>query len=132
MGGHHRRTGFGFDFDLGVAMSRKASGLKAWAIQRVTAIYVGLFALYLLLILLVSAPDGYAAWRDWFAAPSMGIATLVFVISVLMHAWVGIRDVLIDYVKPIAVRATLLSLLALGLLACGLWAAQALILVRLV
>lgn len=112
-------------------MSRTASGLKAWAIQRITAIYIGVFALYLLLTMLFAMPDDYVAWRAWFANPAMGIATLLFVLSVLMHAWVGVRDVLLDYVKPIAVRSSLLALVALGLVACGLWAAQSLILVRL-
>ena len=112
-------------------MSRKASGLKAWALQRVTAIYMALFGAYLLLAMLFAGPDTYQAWQAWFAGPVMGIAMLVFVVSVIFHAWVGMRDIFIDYVKPIAVRATLLSVLALGLLACGLWAAQILIMVRL-
>ncbi len=113
-------------------MSRKASGLKAWVLQRATAIYIGLFACYLLLALLFAAPENYAQWRDWFADPVMGIATLVFIVSILLHAWVGVRDVLIDYIKPTALRVGLLSLVALGLVACGLWASQSLILVRLV
>lgn len=111
-------------------MSRKASGLKAWALQRISAIYIGLFVCYLLFVMLFAAPDGFAAWRAWFAHPVMGLATLVLVVMLLMHAWVGIRDVFIDYVKPIAVRATLLTLLGLALLVYGLWAAQALILLR--
>ena len=113
-------------------MSRKASGLKAWALQRVTAIYIGLFGLYLLLTLLTAAPVDYAAWRDWFANPVMGIATLVFVVAILLHAWVGIRDVVIDYVWNTAARVTVLAVVALVLVACGLWASQSLILVRLV
>ena len=113
-------------------MSRKASGLKAWAIQRLTAIYIGLFALYLLLVLLFAAPADYASWKAWLGGPLVSVAMLLFVLSVLMHAWIGVRDVLIDYVQPIAIRAALLGLVALSLIAMGLWAAQALVLVRLV
>lgn len=113
-------------------MSRKASGLKAWAIQRLTAIYIGAFALYLLLVLLFAAPADYAAWKAWLGGPLISVAMLLFVLSVLMHAWIGVRDVLIDYVHPIAIRAALLGLVALSLVAMGLWAAQALVLVRLV
>ena len=58
-------------------------------------------------------------------------ALLLMVVSVLMHAWIVVRDVLIDYVQPIAVRAALLGLVAMSLVAMGLWAAQALILARL-
>lgn len=113
-------------------MSRKASGLKAWALQRATAIYIAAFIVYLLAVLLSDAPKDYSAWRDWFADPIMGIATLVFVLMVLLHAWVGVRDVLIDYVHPTALRVSLLALVALTLVGCGLWASQSLILVRLV
>lgn len=108
-------------------MSRKASGLKAWAIQRLTAIYVGLFALYLLSVLLFAVPADYPAWQAWLGGPVVSVALLLFVVSVLMHAWIGLRDILIDYVRPIAIRATLLGLIALTLIALGLWAAQTLI-----
>jgi succinate dehydrogenase / fumarate reductase membrane anchor subunit len=113
-------------------MSRKASGLKAWAIQRLSAIYIGLFSLYLVAVLLFAAPTDYPAWKAWIGGPVVSVALLLLVLSVLMHAWIGVRDILIDYVHPIAVRAALLGLVALALVAMGLWAAQALILVRLV
>lgn len=113
-------------------MSRKASGLKAWAVQRLTAIYIALFSLYLLAVLLFAAPADYAGWRAWIGGPVVSVALLLYVVSVLMHAWIGVRDVLIDYVHPIAVRAALLGVIALSLVAMGLWAAQALTLVRLV
>ena len=113
-------------------MSRKASGLKAWAIQRLTAIYVGLFSLYLVFGFLFSAPADYAQLKAWIGGPVVSVAMLLFVVSVLMHAWIGVRDVLIDYVHPITYRAAALGLVALSLVAMGLWAAQALILVRLV
>lgn len=112
-------------------MSRKASGLKAWAIQRLTATYVGLFSIYLLAMLLFAAPGDFAAWKAWIGGPVVSVALLLYVLSVLMHAWIGVRDVLIDYIHPIAVRAGLLGAIALSLVAMGLWSAQALILARL-
>ena len=112
-------------------MSRKASGLRAWAIQRLTAIYIGVFTLYLVGVLAFAAPADHIAWRAWIGSPLVSVALLLFVACVLMHAWIGMRDVLIDYVHPIAIRAALLGGIALGLIALGLWAAQALILVRL-
>ncbi|MCG6965998.1 MAG: succinate dehydrogenase, hydrophobic membrane anchor protein [Chromatiaceae bacterium] len=111
-------------------MSRKASGLKAWAIQRLTAIYIGLFALYLVAVLLFAAPVDFVAWKEWIGGPLVSVMLLLFIVSVLMHAWIGVRDILIDYVHPIAIRASLLGLVAMALVGMGLWAAQALILVR--
>lgn len=112
-------------------MSRKASGLKAWAVQRLTAIYIGLFALYFVAALLFDAPTGFVEWRAWLGGPVVSVAMLLFIVTILMHAWIGVRDVLIDYVHPIAIRAALLGVIGLSLVAIGLWAAQALILVRL-
>ena len=112
-------------------MSRKASGLKAWAIQRLTAIYIGVFSVYLIAVLLFAVPENFSAWKAWMGGPVVSVAMLLYVVSVLMHAWIGVRDVLIDYVHPIAIRAGLLGAIALSLIAMGLWSAQALILARL-
>ncbi len=113
-------------------MSRTASGLKAWAIQRLTAIYIGVFTVYLVAALIMSPPADYAAWKAWLSSPLLSVGMLLFIFTILMHAWIGVRDVLIDYVHPIAIRATVLGVVALSLVAMGLWAAQALVLVRLV
>ena len=113
-------------------MSRKASGLKAWAIQRGTAIYIALFFLYLILKLVVAAPSDYVAWRAWVGDPMVSVATLVFVAALLVHAWIGVRDVVIDYVWHTGARVAVLALVALFLVGSGLWAAQVLILARIV
>lgn len=112
-------------------MSRTASGLRAWVAQRVSAIYLALFFVYLIVQWLVAPPGDYAAWRAWIGHPVMSVATLLFVAALLLHAWVGLRDILIDYVQPTAVRVSLLAAMALGLIACGLWAASVLFLARL-
>ena len=111
-------------------MSRRASGLKAWAVQRATSVYLALFGVYLLLHFLLDPPADYLAWRTWVAQPAVNLGLLLFVPALLAHAWVGTRDVLIDYVKPTAVRVMLLGLTAFVFVASGLWAAQALILAR--
>lgn len=111
-------------------MSRRASGLKAWVVQRLTAIYLGLFLVFLLAKFIFDPPLHHAEWRGWLADPAVSIASLLFIITLLLHAWVGVRDILMDYVKPILLRAGMMSLVILTLLACGLWAAQLLILTR--
>jgi len=39
-----------------------------------------------------------------------------------LHVWVGLRDILMDYVQPLSVRLFVTAMLAMGLSACGLWA----------
>ncbi len=112
-------------------MSRTATGLRAWVVQRASAVYLGLFLGYLLVHWIVAPPADYAAWQAWVGHPVMGTALLGFVVALLLHAWVGMRDILIDYVQPTALRIALLAAVGLGLLACALWAAVVLLLARL-
>ena len=111
-------------------MSRQASGFKAWVVQRVTAVYIALFVLYAVLHFAVSAPADVVEWRAWMASPVVSMALLLFFAALLMHAWIGIRDVLIDYVHPLALRVVVLSVFATALTGTGLWVAQVIFLVR--
>ena len=108
-------------------MSYKASGLKAWAIQRVSAIYIGVMFIYLIGKFMFAAPADAAEFKAWATGPVSSVALMLLFAAILIHAWVGVRDILIDYVWNTATRVTLLSLFALFLIACGFWAAQVLI-----
>ena len=112
-------------------MSRQASGLRAWALQRITAIYLGLFIVYLSIVSLSGAPSDFHAWRAWVTQPAVTLGLLLFVVALLIHCWVGIRDVLIDYVHPLGIRVLLLSLFAIAFIGSGLWVFQAIFLARL-
>ncbi len=109
-------------------MSGMLSGLKAWALQRFSAVYLGLFLVYFIGQLLIDPPQGHDAWRQWLQHPLMSIATLMFVLALLLHAWIGMRDIFIDYVRHTGWRLGLLSLLLLALIAYGLWAGKLLLL----
>jgi succinate dehydrogenase / fumarate reductase, membrane anchor subunit len=103
---------------------RRASGFRAWLLQRVTAIYLGLFTPVLLWRLVLAPPASYLEWREWVAGPWVNLGLLLFALSVLLHAWVGVRDILVDYVHPLPARLALLSVTGFGLVACGLWLMQ--------
>jgi succinate dehydrogenase / fumarate reductase, membrane anchor subunit len=108
---------------------RRASGLWAWVLQRVSAVYLALCAPLLLWRFLLAPPADYHQWRDWLATPWVSVVLLLFLLALLLHAWVGIRDVVIDYVRPLGARLSLLTATALGLTACGLWGLRILLLV---
>ena len=73
---------------------------------------------------IVDPAHSHAAWRAWMASTAVSIASLVFFAAFLAHAWVGVRDVILDYVRPLPLRVALLALLALGLAATGVWVAK--------
>lgn len=111
-------------------MSRRASGLKAWLLQRLSALYIALFGLYFLFVLLFDAPQSHAAWREWVGGPLMSLALVIFFIALVTHAWVGMRDVIVDYARPLWLRLTLLSGVGVVLLASLSGAVMALLAVR--
>ncbi len=112
-------------------MSRAAQGLRAWLLQRLSAVYLALYILIMPALMFNRDLSGYAAWRAWFGQPSTGVASAIFALALLLHAWVGMRDVLIDYVRIVWLRLTLLALFALLLLGSLIWVLRALLLAAL-
>lgn len=111
-----------------MALSRSTgslfTGLRAWWVQRLSAVYMLLFLIFLLVAMAVNPPHPphvAALWRDWVARPVITAAFLVFIAALLIHMWVGLRDVLLDYAKPVQVRNGLLVLVAIGLLGMAVW-----------
>lgn len=102
-------------------MSRHA-GLRPWLLQRLSAVYLAVYFVYLLLHFAFQAPVDYPAWQGWVTSPAVSISAALFFLALLLHVWVGLRDILMDYVQSLAVRLIITSMLALGLSACGLWA----------
>ena len=102
-------------------MSKRISGLRSWALQRLSAVFLIVFTLYIVFELLLHPLSGYMQWRDWLGQPLNSILIMLAAIMLLIHAWVGMRDVVMDYVHPLALRVLVLSLLGLGILACAIW-----------
>lgn len=103
------------------------TGLNAWLVQRVSAVYLLACIVLLCLHFLLDPPASYEQWRAWVRRPAVSTAGLVFVAALLLHAWVGLRDVILDYVHPPALRVAALALLGIGLAAMAAWAAQVLL-----
>jgi succinate dehydrogenase / fumarate reductase membrane anchor subunit len=99
-------------------------GLRDWLAQRVTAVIMAVYTIIVLAVLLGGVPITYAVWKDLFAQGWMRVATLLFMASLAWHAWVGVRDILMDYVKPAGVRLAL-EVAVLLTIACYLgWTVQ--------
>jgi len=102
-------------------VKRTHTGLHAWLVQRVSAVYMFSFIVFFLVHFAVDPPRHHPAWQAWITSPATGIATTVFFAALLAHAWVGLRDVLMDYVHSITIRVFLLAAIAFGLTAMGVW-----------
>ena len=102
-------------------------GLRDRMAQRATALLMALFTVVLFAqVLLTAGPITYAVWAGIFATQWMKTLTLVVILAMLYHVWVGMRDIWMDYVKPVGVRLALHLFTMVWLIACAGWAIQAL------
>jgi succinate dehydrogenase / fumarate reductase membrane anchor subunit len=99
-------------------------GWKDFLAQRVTAVVMVFYTLLMLGIALYNGGIDYGLWQSLFAAGWFRIATLLFALAVLWHAWIGLRDIWMDYVKPTALRLTLEVLTVIALVGYAGWLMQ--------
>ncbi len=107
--------------------SSTRSGFVEWLVQRLSALYVAGFSIYLGAVLVFSPPADYQAWRAWLGAGSIRLGLALFVVLLLIHAWIGMRSIFIDYLHPLWLRLSALIVTATGLLALGIWAGEILL-----
>lgn len=97
------------------------SGIGSWLVQRVTSLYMAGFVLYLAIRFAHRPIQDYSQWKLWWSGISLRLAVSLFVVSVLAHAWVGLRSVWMDYLRPFPLRFAVSALTAIGLALTGLW-----------
>ena len=98
-------------------------GLWDWLAQRVTAVVMVLYTLFMLVVL-PQATGSYESWRHLMAHGLVRYASFLFIVSLCYHAWIGVRDIWMDYVKPPALRLILHVATLLALIGCAGWATQ--------
>ena len=102
-------------------------GLRDWIVQRATAVLMVLFTLLVLAqVVFTRGPIGYETWAGIFAPQWMKVLTFAVIVALIWHVWVGMRDIWMDYVKPVGLRLVLQIFTIVWLLACGGWAIQVL------
>lgn len=101
-------------------------GLRDWLAQRITAALMALFTLALVVQVLLPGEMGYDKWAGIFSRQWMKVLTFVVIVALLYHVWVGMRDVWMDYVKPVAIRLVLQVFTIVWLTGCAGWAIQVL------
>jgi succinate dehydrogenase / fumarate reductase, membrane anchor subunit len=101
-------------------------GLRDWMAQRVTALLMALFTIVLIIQVLAADTINYDSWASIFSQQWMKFLTFVVILSILYHAWVGVRDIFMDYIKPVGIRLGLHVFAIVWLLGCAGWAIQVL------
>ena len=101
-------------------------GLRDWLSQRITAALMALFTLALLLQLIFGGKLGYDRWAGIFSQQWMKVLTFVTIVSLALHLWMVMRDIWMDYIKPMGIRLLLQMFTIVWLVGCAGWAVQVL------
>lgn len=101
-------------------------GLRDWLVQRASAVVLAIYALILLALLLQPGDIDQARWVAIVSTPWMKVTSLVAFVALARHAWLGMREIWMDYVKPLSVRLALMVLTLAWAVGCVAWAVNVL------
>ena len=114
--------------DNGIGPKRRVVGahygMRDWLAQRVTAVIMVIYTAALVLAFLTGQNFSYEGWAGLFAQQWFKLLTAVTLIGLFYHAWVGMRDVWMDYVRAIGLRLFLQIATMAWLIGCAVWSIQ--------
>ena len=96
-------------------------GLRQWVGQRFTAVLMVVYTLSFTGNFYLSSPVGFSEWQSLFAPIWMKLWTLAFMVALFYHAWVGVRDIFMDYIGLLVLRLILQSVVIMVLVAYTFW-----------
>ena len=102
-------------------LTNKYPGMRLWLSQRLTALVMAAYIILLAALLLIIQPSGFDAWHAFISPIWFRLATLVFFMCLLMHAWLGVADVLQDYVFNKTLRAYMQMAVDIALVGYLFW-----------
>ncbi len=104
--------------------SLSGNGLRDWMVQRVTAVIAAVYLLFIIGYILSHTNLNYFDWQALFANPWMKVFSMLFLISLGLHAWIGMWTIFTDYIKSVSVRLVFHVVTLVALLAYFIWAVQ--------
>lgn len=92
------------------------SGTHDFILLRASAIIMALYTIFMVSFLVAADTLNYAVWTNLFAHLGMKIFTMLALTSVLIHGWIGIWQVITDYVKISGLRAFIQFVVSVALI----------------
>ncbi len=97
--------------------SLTGNGLRDWLVQRFTAVYLAIYSIMFVVMWVACTPWHYEKWHTLFHTVWFQVSTAIALMTILLHAWVGVWTVTTDYIKSTLVRLIVQSLVMFVLLA---------------
>jgi succinate dehydrogenase / fumarate reductase, membrane anchor subunit len=101
-------------------------GTGSWLLQRATALGLAVALPGLFIACLAAMPLDFAGWQALFAPLWLRVLVLLTAGALALHAWVGMRDIFMDYVRPVGLRLALYLAVIVTLAGSVTWLAAVL------
>lgn len=105
-------------------LTQRYPGMRLWLTQRLSALVMVSYIVMTMLLICIQQPDSYQTWRGFMSPWWWRFATVAVFICLVVHAWLGIRDVMRDYVKNLVIRSYLQLMMEAALAGYLLWLAS--------
>jgi succinate dehydrogenase / fumarate reductase membrane anchor subunit len=102
-------------------LTKKYPGMRQWLTQRLTAVVMAIYIVFILIYMVVHQPSQYETWRAAISPIWFRFSTLLFFICLCIHAWLGVRDVLRDYVFNQTLRGYMQTVVDILLIGYVVW-----------
>jgi len=100
------------------------SGLSDWLVQRVSAVILAVYSIFMVLYLLLNPQIDFVQWSALFSGTGMRIFSLMALLSLGAHCWIGLSSVSTDYLKHFAVRFVFQMVVGLLMFIYTIWGVQ--------
>jgi len=97
------------------------NGVYDWLIQRVSAVVLGLYTLFLIGYFLFTPEVTYASWHSLFSCTAMKIFSLMAILSLGAHAWIGMWTISTDYIKNGVARLSFQVICGIAMFVYVVW-----------
>lgn len=102
-------------------MTTSSPGLRGWILQRFSALYLGIYIVSLVVYCFSFSDLTYETWHALFNFTWMRVATLITLIMIAVHAWLGLKIIATDYIKKTCLRILFLGVVNILLLSYVVW-----------
>lgn len=101
--------------------SLTGNGLRDWLIQRISSLILFIYILLLVGFFSLHHSITTATLGAFFAHPWMRLFSLIALLCLFFHAWVGIMTIIADYIKLVSIRLLVQVLVILLLITYFVW-----------
>jgi succinate dehydrogenase / fumarate reductase membrane anchor subunit len=98
------------------------NGLRDWLVQNMTAFFMAVYIISLVVYLMINPVLGYYTWHALLSTLFMRVSTLLFLLFMILHTRIGLWTIATDYLKSTVVRAIFLIVTSLVLISSFIWA----------